>query len=278
MRQEMRAEAPAGRDRPSAVRQPKGVQRPPRTAPMLGLRSLTLGKWIVWGLATYVFFYYTAVGVERLITWYLAVDQFGYLSFAHDLLHGRVFHQWAPLHALEPFFPLRTDVLSQTYVYDGGRLYCRYSPGFPILLAGWIGLLGDDRAHYLNPTLYLVLLAIALGFQWRMFRSPWRAGAGAAMIALFPTALHAWGLTLTRDMSAHVFALTGLFLLLPAHGTRLRAIRMLVAGAALGFAISIRPDAVLYLVSAALMIVVLWWQQRVSDPMRRAQAAVLALG
>ena len=160
----------------------------------------------------------TAVALERQITWYLAVDQFGYLTFAHDLLHGQVFHDWAPLEALEPFFPPRTDVLVQTYVYDHGRLYCRYAPGFPLLLAGWIGVFGDDRAHYLNPTLYLVLLAVAVAFQWRIFRSPWRAMAGTALIALFPTMMHLWGLTLTRDLSAHVFGFIGLFLLLPVRG------------------------------------------------------------
>ena len=186
----------------------------------------------------------------------LAVDQFGYLTFAHDLLHGRIFHEWAPLKALEPFFPGRTDVLAQTYVYDDGRLYCRYAPGFPILLAGWIGLLGDDRAHYLNPTLYLVLLAVALAFQWRMFRSPWRATAGTALIALFPTMMYLWGLTLTRDLSAHVFAFAGLFLLLPAGGKPIRARRLLAAGGSLGFAIAIRPDAVLYLLPATLMLAV----------------------
>ena len=126
------------------------------------ISPLGLGKWIVWGTATLVFFYYTAAALAQQITWYLAVDQFGYLNFAHDLLHGHIFHTWAPLKALEPFFPTRTDLLAQTYVYDDGRLYCRYAPGFPLLLAGWVGLLGDDRAHYLNPTLYLVLLAVAL--------------------------------------------------------------------------------------------------------------------
>ena len=84
---------------------------------------------------------YTAAALAQQITWYLAVDQFGYLSFAHDLLHGHIFHTWAPLKALEPFFPTRTDLLAQTYVYDDGRLYCRYAPGFPLLLAGWVGLL-----------------------------------------------------------------------------------------------------------------------------------------
>ncbi len=176
-----------------------------------------------------VFFVATAMAMERQITWYLAVDQFGYLNFARDLLSGHVFHDWPPLHGFQQFMPPRTDVLAQTYVDDGGRLYCRYSPGFPMLLAAWMAVFGTYGAHYLNPTLYLVLLAIALVFQLRLFRSPWRAGAGTVLITLFPTFTYLWGLTLTRDMSAHVFAFTGLFLLLPARGRALTAGRMLGA-------------------------------------------------
>jgi hypothetical protein len=235
----------------------------------------------VWGGATLVFFAATAMAIERQITWYLAVDQFGYLNFAHDLLSGRVFHDWPPLRALQQSLPARTDVLAQTYIDDGGRLYCRYSPGFPILLAAWIGIFGDYGAHYLNPTLYLVLLAIALLFQWRLFRSPWRAGAGTALIALFPTLMHLWGLTLTRDISAHVFAFTGLFLLVPARGRALAAPRLLAAAGALGFAASIRPDAVLYLVPACLMIAVRWLHERrrqaLSAGARSMAAGVLGL-
>ena len=157
-RQPARSEAPAGQRAPQVAAPSRGVQRDA----LAWLRPLALAKWLIWGGATFTFFYFTAIGIERLITWYLAVDQFGYLTFANDLLHGRVFHEWGPMKALEPFFPARTDVLAQTYVYDQGRLYCRYSPGFPMLLAAWIGLLGDERAHYLNPTVYLVLLAVAL--------------------------------------------------------------------------------------------------------------------
>ncbi len=277
-RQPVRGETPAGdRGRAAAAARRSPAARPQaEVAPWL--RPLTLAKWLVWGGATFVLFYFTALGIERQITWYLAVDQFGYLTFANDLLHGRVFHEWAPLKALEQFFPPRTDVLAQTYVYDQGRMYCRYSPGFPMLLAGWIGLLGDERAHYLNPTVYLVLLAVALAFQWRLFHSPWRAAAGTALIALFPTMMHLWGLTLTRDLSAHLFALTGLFLLLPAHGTRLRARRLLTAGLALGFAVAIRPDAVLYLVPAACMLALRWWHERRRHGRRGVALATAALG
>jgi hypothetical protein len=224
-----------------------------------------------------VFFYCTARGIERQITWYLAVDQFGYLQFAHDLLAGHVFHEWPPLRALQGLLPERTDVLAQTYVYDGGRLYCRYSPGFPLLLAGWIRLFGTQNAHYLNPLVYLVLLVVALAFQWRVFRSPWRAVAGTALIALFPTLIYLWGITLTRDLSAHLFAFSGLFLLLPARGRPLRPARLFPAGLLLGFGITIRPDAVLYLVPASLMLLVRWRHERGRHATRLSVGLVVAL-
>ena len=274
-----RGEAPAGgrAQVTAAARRQASPAGPAQPVAARRLRPFAVGKWVLWGGATFVFFYYTAASLERQITWYLAVDQFGYLNFAHDLLHGRIFHDWAPLKALEPFFPSRTDLLAQTYIYDDGRVYCRYAPGFPLLLAGWLGLFGDDRAHYLNPTLYLVLLAVALAFQWRLFRSPWRAAAGTALIALFPTLMYLWGLTLTRDLSAHVFAFTGLFLLLPADGRAMRGRRMLAAGAAVGFAIAIRPDAVLYLLPATLMFAVRWIHERRRLALPGTALAALAL-
>src|SRR5262249_13311837 len=141
---------------------------------------------------------------ERKITWYLAVDQYGYLAFAHDLAQGRIFHHWAPLDALGPRLAKSVDVLSQTYIWDQGRLYCRYAPGFPLLLAGWLRLFGDDGAHYLNPTVFLALLTLALAFQRRAFHSRWRATVGVALIVLFPSLLHLWALTLTRDLATHL--------------------------------------------------------------------------
>ncbi len=256
-RSRARAQSPnGGRAAAATVQQKPRSKARPAVAPGIRPATFALAGWIVWGVSILAFFAATAIALERQITWYLAVDQFGYLSFAHDLLSGRVFHDWAPLRALQQFMPARTDVLAQTYVDDAGRLYCRYSPGFPMLLAVWIGIFGDYGAHYLNPTLYLVLLAIALLFQWRLFRSPWRAGAGTVLIALFPTLMYLWGLTLTRDISAHVFAFTALLLLLPARGRALAPRRLFAAAIALGFAASIRPDAVLYLVPASLMIAV----------------------
>jgi len=217
----------------------------------------------------------TALGLEPKITWYLAVDQYGYLAFAHDLVRGQVFHHWPPLDALIPRLPARVDVLVQTYVYDHGRLYCRYAPGFPLLLAAWLRLFGDDGAHYLNPTIYLSLLVLVLAFQRRLFRSRWRATAGTALVGLFPSFLQLWALTVVRDLSTHLAGLLGLFLLLPARGRRLGRGRVAAAGLALGYAGSMRPDAVLYLMPALCLAAARWHREHARP---RVVAAGLATG
>jgi len=218
----------------------------------------------LWLAATAELLVLTALVVHHYTTWYLAIDQFGYLTFAHDLLHGRVFHHWPPLDALAARLPAQVDVLVQSYVADHGRLYCRYPPGYPLLLAGWIGLLGDDAAHVLNPTIFLALLTLLLAFGTRLYRSRWWATAGVALVVLFSrhTELFLWALTPVRDPATHLAGLLGLFLLLPAGGARLSALRVAAAGLALGYASSIRPDAVLYLLPVGLIAAARWWEER----------------
>jgi hypothetical protein len=218
-----------------------------------------------WSCAALVvaFLVLTAVGIARRITWYLAVDQFGYLTFATDLLHGRVFHDWPPMRALAAHLPPRVDVLVQTYIWDAGRMYCRYAPGFPILLASWMALFGRDGVHYLNATVFLGLLLVVIALGVRLFRSWWRAAAAMALVVLCPTFVHLWALTLTRDLAGQLAAILGVFLVLPWRGRPLRARQAAVAAFALGFAASIRPDAILYgTLAAGAVAVVRWWRER----------------
>jgi hypothetical protein len=60
------------------------------------------------------------------------------LQFAHDLLH-RARSSTTGSREIIGTLPKKTDVLAQTYVYDHGKMYCRYAPGFPMLVASWIG-------------------------------------------------------------------------------------------------------------------------------------------
>jgi hypothetical protein len=218
------------------------------------LRPVKLGAW---GIITVALLAVIASAMEHQVTWYLAVDQFGYVTFAHDLLHGHLFHDWPPAHAIAHLLRPRTDMLAQTYVWDHGIMYSRYAPGFPMLLAGWLLLFGDSLAHYLNPTLYIGMLCLAIAFQWELTRSLWRGTLVAILIFLCPTYIHLWGLTLTRDMSTHLFGLGGLALLL----SRFRPLsprRVLAAGLCIGFAGTIRPDAVMYVVPASILATWRW--------------------
>ncbi len=201
---------------------------------------------------TSIFLFALWRAVEARITWYLAVDQFGYLQFAHDLLHGKVFHDWEPARIMG-VLPKRTDVLAQTYVWDHGRMYCRYSPGFPMLVAGWLALFGDARISFLNPTIYLGLLVMAIACEWRLSGSVWRGLVVAVLIALCPTLMYWWSLTLTRDLSAHLFGFIGLYQLIP-RKEALTLRRAVVAGLALGFAGSIRNAAGLAGAAAAGLV------------------------
>ena len=217
----------------------------------------------MWWVIAALLLYYTSGQLWRKITWYFAVDQFGYQAFANDLLRGRILHEWPPMDALAPLLPKRTDVLVQTYVWDDGRMYCRYAPGFPVLLAGWLRLFGSDHIHELNPTLFTAMVALLLAFQRRLFHSRWRAMVGATIFVLAPTTVHLWGLTLTRDVSAHLIALLGLFILLPWRASRLGAVRLGAAALAFGYTASIRPDGVMYLVPAALVATARWRREGV---------------
>jgi hypothetical protein len=213
--------------------------------------------WLWWAILAAVIFMTGRATVHR-ITWYLAVDQFGYLTFAGDLLQGRIFHEWSVAKALAPVLPPQTDMLAQTYIWDAGRLYCRYAPGFPIVLAAWMGLFGKFAAHYLNPTLYLVFIAVYATTAARMLGDRWRALVAVGLLLLVPTYTHLWALTVTRDLCAHLFAWTAFLCVIPPAGRALTLTRVASAGLALGMCSCIRPDDIMYALPVFLLAVVRW--------------------
>jgi hypothetical protein len=248
-----------------AVRQDGRVEAPTR-ASILSLGVPGPLALLIWAGATAVFLGYAWVAVEHKITWYLSVDQLGYLVFAHDLLDGKIFHQWPPADAFATLLPERTDVLSQSYLWDQGNIYSRYAPGFPILLAAWIALFGDPAVHLLNPLIFLALLGVLIGLEWRTHRSLWRGTAVAVLAVICPTGVSLWALTTTRDLAAHLGGFVGLLLLAGQEPLRMRA--LVGAGVAIGFAGSVRPDAVLYLIPATVLALGRWWPRRGEQRLR----------
>src|SRR5262245_36426018 len=119
----------AKRNRAAARREVRAAPARPAPIAPAGV-GLPFAMTALWWVATGLFLGFTAWSMDQKITWYLAVDQYGYLAFGHDLAAGHVFHHWPPLDAFVSRLPAQVDVLVQTYVYDHGKLYCRYAPGF----------------------------------------------------------------------------------------------------------------------------------------------------
>ena len=146
--------------------------------------------------------------LAQQITWYLAVDQFGYLNFAHDLLHGQIFHDVGAAEGPRavPSAPAPTCSSRPTSTTTGGSTAATRRASRSCSRGGSASL-GDDRAHYLNPTLYLGPPRRGAGLP--VARRSARRGAprpGPRSSRSSPPSMYLWGLTLTRDLSAHVFA------------------------------------------------------------------------
>ncbi len=208
-----------------------------------------------------------AVETPRHVSWYLAVDQFGYLSFARDLAAGRPFHDWPPIDGLRALLTMPMDVLVQTYIVDGARIYSRYSPGYPLLLAGAMTLFGTHGAIYLNVAVLMGLVAVLYLLGRRLLGEPMAAAAAVGLILVCPTLVPMWARSPLRDLPAHLAALGGLALVIAAADAGTASRRWLLGGVALGYAMTIRPDAFLYLPSAALAAVVVW--RRRGTPLAR---------
>ena len=221
--------------------------------------------WLAWCLLLLV----AAVvvwWVQARTSWYLAIDQFGYLSFAENLRAGRVTYPSDVAHMLTyAHYGKAVDAFGQTYILNGGEFYSRYAPGFPIILAIVSAIFGEPAVHEVNPfAMGLVLLAIAWVTR-RLLGSAWLGLAAALMATLLPTNLLLWSISPLRDVPCHVLTMSALALLIPMPGgQRPSRGRLLMAGLLVGYAAAMRVDAVLYLVPCTLLI---WWQ----GPWPRAQ-------
>lgn len=234
---------------------------------------------LVYAAAVILVFGLAAQGLFRKITWYLAIDQYGYLTFAGDLAQGSVFHVWPPIDDLAgKIRHPRVDVLSQTYVFTGDRMYCRYTPGFPIVLAAWMRTFGRHAAHYLDPTLFLLLLAVYLALAHRLLAtvpgSRWLALAGSLLILLLPSYLHLWAITILRDILAQLLAFGAMLAALPRDQPMSR-LRAGIVGFLFGYLVTTRIDCVLYILPIAGLF--LGQRHRPGSTMTAATLAILGL-
>ncbi|MFP6663407.1 MAG: hypothetical protein VCC00_04325 [Deltaproteobacteria bacterium] len=231
--------------------------RPPRDAatlaePPLGSEPLTALAWVLLSLAAAT----VILWVQARTSWYLAIDQFGYLSFARDLVLGQATHSSDVGELLNSFMPLHdSDALGQTYVMRGGELFSRYAPGFPLILAAVSALFGEPAVHDVNAVAMGLLLVVFAWLVARLLHSAWLGLAAAILATLLPNELLLWSISPLRDIPCHVVAFTALALLLPSRsGVLPGRARLMLAGFALGYAVSMRVDAILYLLPAIALV------------------------
>src|SRR5262249_34206001 len=114
---------------------------------------------------------------------------------------------------------------------------------------------GAPAGHRLTPVLSLVLLAALALLTPRLLtgaRHGIREGAAAAApwaLLVIPAEVHYWGITVARDLPAHLLAIGAL--------AAACAGRFSLAGLALGIACTMRPDAILYSFSLGALALVL---------------------
>lgn len=196
----------------------------------------------------------SCAGLQRLNTWYLASDQYAFLSMAQDLRDGRVTRTDSLYDFLPEWRRGRFDAMSQTYQLHLGVLHSRYPPGFPAMLAVAGAVFGERGEHGLNPALYLVVFVLLARLAFLSLREEGEAlaygGAAASvwLLLLLPTDVHLWGITVARDLPAHLLGL--LALIAAVRG------RFVAAGFALGLACVVRPDSALYVTSLGCVALV----------------------
>ena len=136
------------------------------------------------------------------------------------------------------------------------QAFFRVAPGYPLLLAAAIALLGDFGAYYVNP-------ALAVFFSWTLFailrfRAPSRDRTVmiASMLSLLPI-FFGYGLNIHfllypfREVPAYAFAFAGYVLIENAAATTRARPRLLGAGVLLVLAAGIREPMLVCLVCAA---------------------------
>jgi hypothetical protein len=204
-----------------------------------------LARWLALGLGVLALIV-SGYGLVRHNNWYLASDQAAFLTIARDMQTGTVFHDPSIFDdtVVRRAGWKRYDALQQTYFLQQDKLYSRYPPGFPAMLAVAGAVAGEAGEHWLNPLLYLATLIALARLLYSLLCGHDRAlAAGTAVLAMWlmllvPTGVHLWGITVARDLPAHFLGLLGLVFAVRS--------RPVLSGLTIGFALVVRPDAILY--------------------------------
>jgi len=192
----------------------------------------------------------------------LGSDPYGIVHFADHLSRGKIYSDfpvynwfkkdWRPG---EAYF-----VLHGNYVLREGKMSCKYTIGFPLLLAVSINLFGSGSVYFAN----VFILVILLWFHFRLARLIFSGRPdGLLLSVLCPILLllmisRLWSLSLrpSRDLSALMFIVAGSCLGIMAlrRLPRINFIYLISGAFCLGFSASIRVPNILVGLPAILYL------------------------
>ncbi len=178
-------------------------------------------------------------------------DPYGIIHFARHLARGKIYSDFPVYHWMkggedkwgpgDSYF-----VLHGNYILSGGRIYCKYTIGFPLLLALSIRIFGTDSVYFTN----IVILLILLGFYSLLARLIFSDRKEKIQLSVFCPILllvmisRVWHLSLrpSRDLSALLFVVAGAFFSIKALRPlpRIRWSYLIGGAFCLGFSASIR--------------------------------------
>ncbi len=204
----------------------------------------------------------------------LGSDPFGIVHFAQHLARGKFYSDFPVYDWAKPdWAPDESHfVLGGNYIKAGDRMYCKYTIGFPLLLALSIRILGDYSVYFLNLIVLLILLfaLFRLALLFLRGRPGGRWLALAAPLILLVMVDPAWRLALrpSHDLAGIMFIVVGAALAVRALGDspRIRIPALLAGAFAFGCAGTLRLPNVLAAVPAGMYFLVRvigrtrWWK------------------
>ncbi|HDL64355.1 MAG TPA: hypothetical protein ENH12_03095, partial [Proteobacteria bacterium] len=178
----------------------------------------------------------------------LGSDPYGIVHFADHLARGKIYSDFPVYNWFkQDWRPGESHfVLHGNYVLSEGKMICKYTIGFPLLLALSINIFGSGSVYYANVFILLILL----WFHFKLARVIFSDRPDGLLLSVLSAILlmvmisRLWSLSLrpSRDLSALMFILAGCYLGVMAL-RRLSRINFfyLISGAfCLGFSASIR--------------------------------------
>jgi len=183
----------------------------------------------------------------------LGSDPYGIVHFADHLSRGKIYSDFPVYNWFkEEWKPGEAHfVLHGNYVISEGKMYCKYTIGFPLLLAVSINLFGSGSVYFANVFILLILL----WFHFRLARVIFSDRIYGLLLSVLSSILllvmitSLWSLALrpSRDLSALMFIVAGSYfgIMSLRNLPRINYLYLIAGAFCFGFSASIRLPNVL---------------------------------